>query len=124
MKDSDGEFLLIEASLTIPKWLTPENSDNRVWLCNGVFHIIPKARTPMELLVLPTENVISLEKAIQILKRNQIDTKAGTDFMNYEFLFRYSNLIRTKGTRSNSSTISQRITIRKRITSYCSLLFT
>jgi hypothetical protein len=77
MKDSDGEFLLIEASLSIPKWLTPENSDNRVWLCNGVFHIIPKARTPLELLVLPTENVISLEKALQILKKNQIDTKVG-----------------------------------------------
>lgn len=78
MKDSDGEFLLIESSLEIPKWLTPENSNNRVWLSNGVFHIIPKARTPMELLTLPTENSISLEKALQILKRNQIDTKAGT----------------------------------------------
>jgi hypothetical protein len=42
-----------------------------------VFHIIPKARTPLEFLVLPTENVISLEKALQILKKNQIETKVG-----------------------------------------------
>jgi hypothetical protein len=78
MKDSDGEFLLIESSLSIPKWLTPENSDNRVWLCDGVFHIIPKARTPLELLVLPTENVISLEKALQILKKKPNRYKSWT----------------------------------------------
>jgi hypothetical protein len=29
MRDSDGEFLLIEASLEIPRWLTPDNSGNR-----------------------------------------------------------------------------------------------
>jgi len=28
--DNDGEFLLIEAALVLPRWLKPENSANRV----------------------------------------------------------------------------------------------
>ena len=28
--DTDGELLLIEAADVLPRWLTPENSDNRV----------------------------------------------------------------------------------------------
>uniref|UniRef100_A0A060T4J7 ARAD1B04048p n=1 Tax=Blastobotrys adeninivorans TaxID=409370 RepID=A0A060T4J7_BLAAD len=35
VNDSDGEFLLIEAAEDIPKWLTPDNSDNRVWIMGG-----------------------------------------------------------------------------------------
>lgn len=30
--DADGEFLLIEAANTLPKWLNPEVADNRVSL--------------------------------------------------------------------------------------------
>ncbi|MCJ1249522.1 hypothetical protein MMC30_006748 [Trapelia coarctata] len=39
--DTDGEFLLIEAANTLPKWLNPEVADNRVWLNNGQLLIIP-----------------------------------------------------------------------------------
>ncbi|KAK9239943.1 SGT1 protein-domain-containing protein [Lipomyces kononenkoae] len=39
--DSDGEFLLIEAANAIPKWLNPDNADNRVWIYNGNLCIIP-----------------------------------------------------------------------------------
>lgn len=28
--DTDGEFLLIEAANTLPRWLNPEIADNRV----------------------------------------------------------------------------------------------
>ncbi|GAA56867.1 hypothetical protein CLF_111725, partial [Clonorchis sinensis] len=36
VEDEDGEFLLIEAADFLPKWLTPENSSNRVgWLEQG-----------------------------------------------------------------------------------------
>jgi hypothetical protein len=81
MQDSDGDFLLIEGSLTIPKWLSPENSENRVWLNNGKFHIIPKARTPMELLILPSENNLSLDKALHIMRneRDKINTVVDTE---------------------------------------------
>jgi len=30
VKDNDGEFLLIEAANYLPKWLEPENCENRV----------------------------------------------------------------------------------------------
>ena len=39
--DMDGQFLLIEASDQIPEWLSPDNSENRVWIKNGQLHIIP-----------------------------------------------------------------------------------
>jgi len=41
INDSDGEFLLIEAALHIPSWLTPDNSTNRVWIRRGRVHIVP-----------------------------------------------------------------------------------
>ena len=30
--DTDGEFLLVEAASTLPRWLNPEIADNRVSL--------------------------------------------------------------------------------------------
>ncbi|KAI8320388.1 SGT1-domain-containing protein [Martensiomyces pterosporus] len=39
--DADGEFLLAEAAMHIPHWLTPENSSNRVFIHNGRLHIVP-----------------------------------------------------------------------------------
>jgi hypothetical protein len=41
--DSDGEFLLIEASGTLPSWLKPEVADNRVWINDGQLKIIKPA---------------------------------------------------------------------------------
>jgi hypothetical protein len=38
--DAEGEFLLIEAADFLPKWIGPENSENRVWIRNGLLHII------------------------------------------------------------------------------------
>ncbi|KAK5653540.1 hypothetical protein OQA88_8799 [Cercophora sp. LCS_1] len=39
--DSDGEFLLIEAAKVLPKWLSPENDSNRVWINQGKLRIVP-----------------------------------------------------------------------------------
>ncbi|KAK4228163.1 protein ecdysoneless [Podospora fimiseda] len=41
VSDSDGEFLLIEAAKVLPKWLSPENDGNRVWINQGKLMIIP-----------------------------------------------------------------------------------
>ncbi|KFO82206.1 Protein SGT1, partial [Cuculus canorus] len=43
--DNDGEFLLIEAADFLPKWLNPENSENRVFFYKGELHIIPLSET-------------------------------------------------------------------------------
>lgn len=40
--DADGEFPLIEAANVLPKWLTPEVAENRVWLHAGKLQIIPR----------------------------------------------------------------------------------
>ncbi|KAJ4365933.1 hypothetical protein N0V83_008555 [Neocucurbitaria cava] len=42
--DSDGEFLLIEAANTLPKWLNPEVAENRVWINTHRLLIIPLAK--------------------------------------------------------------------------------
>lgn len=40
--DDDGEFLLIETATSLPKWIKPENSHNRVFLYKGQIHIVKK----------------------------------------------------------------------------------
>ncbi|GMH33379.1 hypothetical protein BSKO_01213 [Bryopsis sp. KO-2023] len=42
--DNDGEFLLIEAAFHIPKWLKPDDSNNRVWIFNGALHLVSKKK--------------------------------------------------------------------------------
>ncbi|KAK1268542.1 hypothetical protein QJS04_geneDACA006517 [Acorus gramineus] len=42
--DSDGEFLLIEAAFSIPRWLEPDSSANRVFVRGGELHIVPRDR--------------------------------------------------------------------------------
>jgi len=39
--DNDGQFLLIEAAMELPKWVKPEIMDNRVFIRGGKIHIIP-----------------------------------------------------------------------------------
>ncbi|KAK5685953.1 hypothetical protein LTS10_002066 [Elasticomyces elasticus] len=39
--DTDGEFLLIEAANSLPKWLNPEVAEHRVWINDGRLRIIP-----------------------------------------------------------------------------------
>ncbi|KAG0632333.1 hypothetical protein M758_1G320500 [Ceratodon purpureus] len=43
VRDTDGEFLLIEAAYVIPRWLKPENSLNRVFLRDGWVHLVRRA---------------------------------------------------------------------------------
>lgn len=44
--DADGEFLLIEAALEAPRWLTPANAENRCWIVGGAVHLLPRPRPP------------------------------------------------------------------------------
>lgn len=39
--DTDGEFLLIEAANSLPKWLNPEIAENRIWINDGHLKILP-----------------------------------------------------------------------------------
>ncbi|CAM9315356.1 unnamed protein product, partial [Sphacelaria rigidula] len=38
--DNDGEFLLIEAATALPPFLSPDNSQHRVWIRSGEVHLV------------------------------------------------------------------------------------
>ncbi|KAF4995660.1 hypothetical protein FGRMN_4970 [Fusarium graminum] len=39
--DTDGEFLLVEAANVLPRWLSPEIDNNRLWINKGNLLLIP-----------------------------------------------------------------------------------
>ncbi|KAL8276826.1 hypothetical protein RQP46_010757 [Phenoliferia psychrophenolica] len=41
VEDEDGEFLLIEGAEELPKWVTPDNAANRVWIHQQQLHLVP-----------------------------------------------------------------------------------
>ena len=66
--DSDGEFLLIEASGTLLSWLEPDVAENRVWINSGQLKIIKPAnntrtskRTEERLTLAQARNIILTE---------------------------------------------------------------
>jgi len=63
--DSDGEFLLIEASGTLPEWLEPEVAENRVWINSGQLKVIkPTSHAKSSKR---TDEKLGLEQAHQII---------------------------------------------------------
>ncbi|ORX50317.1 SGT1-domain-containing protein [Piromyces finnis] len=66
VKDNDGEFLLIEAANYLPKWLEPENCENRTFIYKGKVHIIPYPTNPYELILFPAGKVF-LSRALDIV---------------------------------------------------------
>ncbi|XP_044470707.1 protein ecdysoneless homolog [Mangifera indica] len=60
--DSDGEFLLMEAAFHLPRWLNPENSENRLFIRRGDIHIIPKKSLPNPSLADSLNFLINHEK--------------------------------------------------------------
>ncbi|KAJ2084348.1 hypothetical protein H4R24_000141 [Coemansia sp. RSA 988] len=62
VRDSDGEFLLAEAAMHIPQWITPENSMNRVFMHWGQLHIVPLAIASTNKVA--DTGAIGLEKAL------------------------------------------------------------
>lgn len=72
--DNDGDFLLIEAAYSLPKWLKPDTSSNRVWLQSGCLHIIPlPSKHHSTLPAAPT-----VAEALQIISSGSIITKANS----------------------------------------------
>ncbi|OMH82308.1 Protein SGT1 [Zancudomyces culisetae] len=67
--DNDGEFLLVEAALELPKWLKPENSTNRVFINNGSVHIIPPEHSTKD-----SSGVLNVADSIKIVNNPNIQT--------------------------------------------------
>ncbi|EOX91932.1 SGT1, putative isoform 1 [Theobroma cacao] len=77
--DSDGEFLLIESAFHLPRWLNPENSQNRAFIRRGKFHIIPKRSLPNPTLteslnfLIENEQLARAPDSVQSVIRNCIE---------------------------------------------------
>eukprot|EP00898_Chlorokybus_atmophyticus_P001396 jgi/Chlat1/2257/Chrsp17S02567 len=59
VRDADGQFLLIEVALHLPRWLNPQNSDNRVFIRGGKLCILQQDQT---------SGGLPLQAALQSLK--------------------------------------------------------
>ena len=87
--DSDGEFLLIEASGTIPEWLEPEVAENRVWIQNGYLKIITprgstrSSRKTEEKLTFDEASNIILTDPRRIMHSTAIEEEAFYRLRNY-----------------------------------------
>ncbi|KAJ2546598.1 hypothetical protein EV175_005538 [Coemansia sp. RSA 1933] len=77
VQDSDGEFLLAEAAMHIPHWLTPENSENRVFIHRGRLHIVPLTVTNGDERGSDTKS-IDLPAALDAVVRDTVDTLASS----------------------------------------------
>ncbi|MCJ1390833.1 hypothetical protein MMC18_003694 [Xylographa bjoerkii] len=90
--DTDGEFLLIEAANSIPRWLHPEIADNRVWIHSGQLLIIPMvgaidqpggSSIPNRALTLREARTCIKEARSQLLHFPTIDAEAFYRLRNY-----------------------------------------
>jgi hypothetical protein len=70
--DNDGELLAIEAGHLLPAWLTPNNSQYRIYIFQGIVHIIDKQFTELTLV-----------KSLQIIENADIPTAAHTNIQKY-----------------------------------------
>ncbi|GKT55534.1 regulatory factor Sgt1 [Colletotrichum tofieldiae] len=80
--DADGEFLLIEAANVLPKWLSPENDQNRVWIHNGCLRIVPQPSGEGS-----NSKLLTLSDAVGII-RNDPDSLIHSDFIEAEAFYR------------------------------------
>eukprot|EP00752_Nemacystus_decipiens_P012159 g10778.t1 len=76
--DNDGEFLLIEAATAIPPFLSPANSNHRVWIRSGQVHLVmpgcmvDRARTPRTL----GSGSITLSEGLKAIRESDGGTEA------------------------------------------------
>ncbi|XP_023229269.1 protein ecdysoneless homolog [Centruroides sculpturatus] len=74
VKDNDGEFLLIEAAESLPKWLNPDTSENRVYIYRQNINIISSTQVPAQSSV-PTEKP-KISDCIKAVVSTSCPTKA------------------------------------------------
>jgi hypothetical protein len=67
ISDSDGEFLLIEAADYLPDWISPENSENKVFMKNG------------QILLVPEQKELHVNEAISLMQKKDCYDKLITD---------------------------------------------
>lgn len=76
VEDEDGEFLLIEAANELPKWVRPENAERRVWICDGMLHLVPLEYTTDEPHDEDLEAYLSEKDAVALVRSKEVTTQA------------------------------------------------
>ncbi|KAI2464504.1 SGT1-domain-containing protein [Annulohypoxylon bovei var. microspora] len=79
--DSDGEFLLVEAASVLPKWLSPEIDENRAWVHDGKFYMLPMAASSGE------KRPLSLPEAVRFIESSP-DALVHSTFVEAEAFYR------------------------------------
>jgi hypothetical protein len=69
--DDDGDILLIEAAAYLPKWLTPDKAENRIFVREGSLHILPLPTSPAEIGVYPVTTP-TLAQALPLLSTSTL----------------------------------------------------
>uniref|UniRef100_A0A7N0TTW0 Protein ecdysoneless homolog n=1 Tax=Kalanchoe fedtschenkoi TaxID=63787 RepID=A0A7N0TTW0_KALFE len=70
--DTDGEFLLIEAAFYLPRWIDPENSENRVFVRNGELCIVPRDKLQNPSLVEALSFLVRHEETCRAAEKVQV----------------------------------------------------
>ena len=95
-KDNDGDFLLIEASATLPAWLEPGVARNRAWINQGHLKIIRpssttrSSRTTREELSLAEAKAAILNEPKRIMKSASIEEEAFFRLKDYPSKIAYN----------------------------------
>ncbi|KAI9442367.1 SGT1-domain-containing protein [Lactarius indigo] len=90
VRDSDGEFLLIEAADDLPSWVTPSVVENRVWIYRSHLHLIPLShvsppsskRRPVSFSsdnnddLATTDEFLDISDAVKLVQDTSISTRA------------------------------------------------
>ncbi|KAK0208455.1 SGT1 protein-domain-containing protein [Desarmillaria ectypa] len=115
--DTDGEFLLIEAADALPSWVTPSNSENRVWIYSSHLHLIPlshvsppsRKRRRQKTMVSKDndeegyaaqeedeDDFIALEDALKLVRDPSVDTRASiaTENLVWDRISQYPKVVR------------------------------
>ncbi|KAJ9592776.1 hypothetical protein L9F63_015554 [Diploptera punctata] len=74
--DSDGEFLLIEAAEFLPDWASPETCEQRVYLYQGVVHIVPLEQGDDK------TRLLSVAEAVGRIRQEPHKTRASQEIQN------------------------------------------
>ncbi|EPS44040.1 hypothetical protein H072_1978 [Dactylellina haptotyla CBS 200.50] len=88
--DTDGEFLLIEAAHALPKWLSPEVADNRIWITNGSLRIVPRSKEDRAAAKAGHLRSLSIKDALKFLEKFQKDL-LHIQIVEEEAFYRISN---------------------------------
>ncbi|KAH9239232.1 hypothetical protein K456DRAFT_1827260 [Colletotrichum gloeosporioides 23] len=83
ISDSDGEFLLVEAANVLPKWLSPENDQHRVWINNGRLCIIPLDQSS----TVSDSQPLTLEEAVTTIRKDS-EALVHSEFIEAEAFYR------------------------------------